>query len=68
MYRVKVENSCRCFFKSGLCAYQEFNTKSEAKDEAEYMLGIMNSSFCQKHTFELKELFDDFVIYIKDRN
>ena len=67
MYKLKVQNTCRCFLKSGMSDVQEFETKEEAKKEAEYMIGVMNSTFCAKHEFDLKEQFGDFTIYIKPR-
>ena len=67
MYKVKVQNPCRCFLKSGFAEFSEFLTQDEAKKEAEYMLGIMKSNFCQKHEFALSEQFGDFTIFIKPR-
>ena len=67
MYRVKVENSCRCFLRSGLCENSEFSSQEEAKSEAESMIAKMNSSFCQKHEFALVEQFGDYTIFIKPR-
>jgi len=68
MYKVKVQNSCRCFLKSGFSENTEFTTEAEAKKEAEYMIGIMKSTFCQKHEFALNEQFGDFTIFIKPRS
>lgn len=68
MYKVKVENACRCFLKSGFAEASEFQTADEAKKEAEYMIGIMKSNFCQKHEFDLNEQFGDFTIFIKPRS
>lgn len=68
MYKVKVENSCRCFLKSGLSETLEFDTQEEAKKEAQYMIGVMQSTFCQKHEFALHEQFGDFTIFIKPRS
>ncbi len=68
MYKVKVENACRCFLKSGFAQTADFDTQEEAKKEAEYMIGIMRSNFCQKHEFALNEQFGDFTIFIKPRS
>ncbi len=68
MYKVKVENACRCFLKSGMVESQEFETKEEAQKEAEYMIGIMKSNFCQKHKFNIAEQFGDFKIFIVPNN
>ena len=67
MYKVKVENVCSCFMKSGFAEMQEFDSKEKAKEEAEYMIGIMKSNFCQKHEFALNEQFGDYTIFIKPR-
>lgn len=67
-YKVKVQNVCRCFLKSGFGEESEFSTKDEARKEAEYMLEIMKSNFCQKHEFVLNEKFGDYTIFIKPRN
>ncbi len=68
MHKVKVQNSCSCFLKSGLSENSEFETLEEAKKEAEYMIGIMRNNFCAKHEFVLSEKFGDFTIFIKPRN
>ena len=67
MYKVKVQNVCSCFLKSGFAESSEFETKEDAKKEAEYMMGIMKANFCQKHEFALSEQFGDFTIFIKPR-
>lgn len=67
MYKVKVENACRCFLKSGLAESQEFGSKDEAKNEAESMMKIMQSNFCKKHEFVLNEQFGDYTVFIKPR-
>ncbi len=67
MYKVKVENTCSCFLKSGMADVQEFDKKEEAKEEAENMIGKMRSNFCKKHEFALNEQFGDYTIFIKPR-
>ncbi len=64
MYRVEVKNACSCFLKSGFSERQQFDTKEAAKAEAEYMLGVMNSTFCHKHRFGMSEMAGDFTITI----
>lgn len=68
MYKVKVQNVCRCFLKSGFSETMEFSTQEEAKKEAQSMIDTMRSSFCQKHEFALNEQFGDFTIFIKPRS
>ena len=67
MYKVKVQNSCSCFLKSGMAEVQEFANKDEAKSEAESMINTMQTKFCKKHEFSVNEQFGDFTIYIKPR-
>jgi nucleoid DNA-binding protein len=64
MYRVEVINACRCFLKSGFLEQQRYITKDEAKEEAEQMLQIMNSTFCHKHEFKMIENFGNYTINI----
>jgi hypothetical protein len=66
MYKVKVENPCRCFFKSGLSEVLDFENQEDAKKEAEYMLNIMKTTFCNKHSFSLSEQFGEFTIFVKE--
>ena len=67
MYRVTVQNPCSCFIKNGLTENQEFDTKEEAKKEAETLIKNMTENFCQKHEFSMMEKFGDYTIYIKPR-
>ncbi len=67
MYRVKVQNPCSCFIKNGFVEDQEFETELAAKEEADYLMKIMASNFCQKHEFSMTEQLGNFTIYIKPR-
>ena len=67
MYEVKIENPCNCFNKSGFAQSSEFDSKETAKDEADYMMRIMYSTFCQKHLFSVEENNESFTISMKDR-
>jgi len=69
MYRIVVSNQCSCFKKSELKNNQRFPTSKEALEEANKMLKIMNNDFCEKHEFELQEMYNNFVIsfYNKDK-
>ena len=67
MYKVKVENSCSCFLKSGMSEMLEFKTKEEAQIEAKKMIEKMQNNFCKKHEFFMSEQFGDFIIYIRSR-
>ena len=67
MYKVKVENSCRCFLRNGLPEEQSFSTKEEAEAEAESLLKLMQSTFCKKHDFHLSKSASGFKVTIQDR-
>lgn len=68
MYKVNVMNPCSCFVKNGFVDIQDFATKEEAKSEADYLMGIMKSNFCQKHEFSMSEESGNFTIDIKPRS
>ena len=68
MYKVTVQNTCSCFIKSGMAETSDFNTKEEAKQEANKMLEKMQSTFCKKHEFSVNEQFGDFTVFIKPRS
>ena len=68
MYRVEVKNPCSCFIKNGFVEKSEFETEDQAKEEAEYLMRIMASNFCQKHEFALSEQFGHYTIFIKPRS
>jgi len=68
MYKVNVMNPCSCFVKNGFVDAQDFDTKEEAKTEAEYLIGIMQTNFCKKHEFSMTEQFGSYTIYIKPRS
>ncbi len=65
-FDVSVENPCNCYLKSGFSQRYEFKTKDEAKKDADYILGIMKSNFCQKHKFLITEKENGFVISMQD--
>ncbi|NOR58600.1 MAG: hypothetical protein GQ474_08775 [Sulfurimonas sp.] len=67
-YKVRVENVCRCFLKSGMAENLEFDSQKKAKEEAQKMIENMQSNFCKKHEFALNEQFGDYTIYIKARS
>lgn len=67
MYKVKVQNVCKCFLKSGMPEEEEFDSKDDAKAQAESMLASMESNFCKKHEFSIKEQFGSYTVFIKPR-
>ncbi|MCF6329929.1 MAG: hypothetical protein L3I99_00080 [Sulfurimonas sp.] len=66
-YKVKVQNACRCFLKSGLVEVNDFKSKDDAKNEAQMMIQHMQDNFCKKHEFAMNEQFGDYTIVIKPR-
>ncbi|MDF1879175.1 hypothetical protein JHD46_05910 [Sulfurimonas sp. SAG-AH-194-C20] len=68
MYKVNVMNPCSCFIKNGLWDTQDFNTKEEAKKEAESLFKKMQTAFCSKHEFIMSEQFGSYTIQTKSRH
>lgn len=67
MYKVRVQNSCSCFLKSGMAEVLDFDTEADAKKEAQKMLAKMQDTFCKKHEFSMTESLGDCTIFIKPR-
>lgn len=67
LFYVKVQGACSCYLKTGLPEVNQFKTLEEAKSEAEYIFGVMNSTFCHKHKFDLYQSGNDFIINISNR-
>lgn len=61
-HHVVIEKLCSCAKKEGLSQIATYDAKDEALAAAEAQLGMMNGSFCAKHTFQLVEVDDNFVI------
>lgn len=67
MYKIVVQDKCKCFIKSNLEGCLEFLVKDDAMLKAIDMKNIMNKSFCKKHSFEIQEMFNNLVIkFYKD--
>ena len=64
MPSVIINNPCSCTIKRAIPEQQTFDTKEEAKEEANRILEQMNNEFCRKHRFELKSEFGNFSIYV----
>ncbi len=67
MYKVKIQNRCSCFVKSGMAKVFEYETQTEAQEEAGKMIQKMNSNFCHKHEFFSSEQFGNYTIHMKTR-
>lgn len=62
MYTVTMEKECGCFKRSDYASTQSFDTKDAALLEAQQMAEEMNETFCQKHTFSVREEGNNFII------
>ena len=64
MYTISVNKECGCFKRSPYENNAQFQSKDDALLQANLMKNHMNSKFCQKHSFELKENGDNFLIEV----
>ncbi|HHH51451.1 MAG TPA: hypothetical protein ENK76_03675 [Campylobacterales bacterium] len=55
MFKITVDKECGCFRKSDLENNKSFGSKDDALIEAQNMVNSMNSDFCGKHNFILRE-------------
>ncbi len=62
MYQVSVPQQCGCFRRSGREASSSFESKDEALLHAQELAHEMNEEFCQKHSFNVVEDGDQFVV------
>jgi len=67
MFKVIVEKECGCFKKSNFKNNIEFTTKDSALIEAIEMAKEMNSTFCKKHEFTVKEDGNNISILVDER-
>ena len=65
MYTIDIEKKCGCVKKSDLEFPKTFEDKKEAECEALRLVNYMNSEFCKKHRFTVKEEGDTFKIYVE---
>ena len=62
MFKVMVDKECGCFKRSSLENNLEMTSKDEALMKSIEMKEHMNSEFCGKHGFSIKEEGNTFVI------
>jgi len=62
MYTISVEKECGCFKKSAYENNMSFESKDDALMQAGLMQNHMNTKFCGKHHFELREDGNNFLI------
>jgi xylose isomerase len=67
MFTITLDKECGCFKRSDLTNNQSFESKDDALIEAKRMEGVMNDTFCQKHTFSLREEGDTFALSLANR-
>ena len=67
MFTITVDKECGCFKKSSFTNNKTLTSKDDALIEAQSMLSHMNTKFCQKHEFELREDGDNFAIGLQER-
>jgi len=61
-HHVIIEKLCSCAKRDGLSQIVTFETKERAKNAAETQRSFMENSFCGKHTFDITEVDDHYVI------
>jgi len=61
-HHVIIEKLCSCAKKEGLEKVVSFDTKESAKSAAESKLSLFNEGFCGKHSFDITEVNDHYVI------
>ena len=65
MYTIKVEKECGCFKKSAYENNMQLQNKDDALMQANLMVNHMNTKFCGKHDFAVREDGNDFVIGVE---
>ena len=67
MYKILIQDKCKCFLNSNLNGSFEFSSKDDALFKAIEIKNIMNKTFCKKHNFQIQEIFNNLVIkFYKD--
>ena len=64
MSTIIVEKECGCFKKSIYENNTSFESKDDALLQANMMVNHMNTKFCQKHAFDLKDDGENLVISV----
>lgn len=67
MFTISVDKECGCFKKSDYTNNTTVESKDDALIEAQSMVNHMNTNFCQKHDFTLREEGNNFVISVNER-
>lgn len=64
MFKIIVDKECGCFKRSNLENNLEMDSKEAALIKSLEMKDHMNSKFCGKHEFSVKEEGNDFIIHM----
>ena len=62
MYKIHIENECRCFKKSAFENDLTFDNKADALMKAKVMECRMNQEFCHTHYFEAEDMGDEIIM------
>ena len=62
MYQVNIPQQCGCFRRSGREASVSFDNKDDALIHAQELANEMNDEFCQKHSFNVVEDGNQFLV------
>lgn len=62
MYKIVIQDRCKCFLDSSLENNIQIESKDEALEKATKIMNTMNETFCKKHSFEIQEMFNNFII------
>ena len=57
-----IEKFCSCAKKEGLSQMESFESKEAAEEAAKVQLAFMTANFCGKHSFDITEVNDHYVI------
>ncbi len=61
-HHVIIEKLCSCAKKEGLDQVVTFDSKESANNAAQAQLAYITNSFCGKHSFDVTEVDDHYVI------
>ncbi len=61
-HHVIIEKLCSCAKKEGLDQVVTFDSKERANNAAQAQLAYITNSFCGKHSFDVTEVDDHYVI------
>lgn len=68
MFKIVIANQCGCYKRSDIQNNQTFTSKDDALMKAIEIKDKMNTEFCKKHTFEVQEIYNNFMISFYDEN